>query len=123
MNVSVTSVMEVVGFLLLILAGLSVLLLWLWMLVQAVTLPNSTDKIVWVLILLIAGIFGMVAYSVVRPHRRARSDGLTDEDERLIAQMRRERENRSVPGTRVQLTPEEERMVAEMRRAYAGEGR
>lgn len=65
----------VLGFLLLV-AFIPVLLFWMWMLVDCATKESSqgNDKLVWVLIILFANVFGAAAYWLVRrPQRLAES--------------------------------------------------
>lgn len=102
--------------------GLGVIVFWIKMLIRAARLSSSSDKIVWVLIILFLGIFGAIIFALAGPEPSANGlDGLTDEDRKMLQQMRAEFE--SGPGSRskVVLTPEEERMVAEYRRAYRGD--
>jgi len=102
--------------------GLGVIVFWIKMLIRAARLSSSSDKIVWVLIILFLGIFGAIIFALAGPEPSADGlEGLTDEDRKMLRQMRAEFE--SGPGSRpkVVLTPEEERMVAEYRRAYRGE--
>ena len=102
--------------------GIGVLAFWIKMLIRAATLPSSSDKIVWVLIILFAGIIRALIFSFAGPARdRKGADGLTDEDRRELEAMRREFENGPGSRPRVVLTADEERMLAEYRRAYRGD--
>ena len=45
-------------------------LFWLWMLVDCATKEDPDNKLVWVLIILLAGGVGAVIYAIVRRPRR-----------------------------------------------------
>jgi hypothetical protein len=106
---------------LLILVGLA-FSFWIRMLVRAATLPSSSDKIVWVLIILSTSILGaIISYFAGPSEDNVRADGLTDEDRRLLREMREEFENSPGSRPRMVLTPEEEKLVNDYRRAYHGE--
>lgn len=102
--------------------GIAVLAFWIKMLIRAATLPSLSDKIVWVLIVLFAGIIGAVIFAFAGPKKDALGDdGLTDEDRGMLRAMRAEFENGPGSRPKVVLTADEERMLAEYRRAYRGD--
>ena len=102
--------------------GIGVIVFLIKMLIRAARLSSSSDKIVWVLIILFLGIFGAIIFALAGPKPSAEGlGGLTDEDRKMLQQMRAEFENGPGSRLKVELTPEEERVVAEYRRAYRGE--
>jgi|JI9StandDraft_1071089.scaffolds.fasta_scaffold329762_2 predicted membrane channel-forming protein YqfA (hemolysin III family) len=91
---------------------------WIVILVKALQMPSGSDKIVWVLVVIFAGIIGAIIFVIIRPDRtKQENDRLTSAERDFL------REFENGPGRRpkVVLTPDEERMLAEYRRAYRGD--
>jgi hypothetical protein len=102
--------------------GIAAIIFWIRILVRAATLPSSSDKIVWVLIILFTGIIGAAIFFFAGPSEdKVGADGLTDEDRQLLREMREEFENGPGSRPRMVLTPEEEKLVNDYRRAYHGD--
>jgi hypothetical protein len=50
--------------------------LWLWMLIECATRePSGTDKIVWILVILLGGFVGALVYLIVRRPKRIAETG------------------------------------------------
>ena len=64
---------ELIVMLLVTLVSMAGFIFWIWMLIDCATNePSGTNKIVWILVILLASFIGAVIYFVVRrPARRA----------------------------------------------------
>jgi phospholipase D-like protein len=62
------------GELIVILMILGILGLWIWMIVDCATNePDGGTKVAWLLVVILAGVFGALIYLIVRRPQRARA--------------------------------------------------
>ncbi|HEX8107688.1 MAG TPA: PLD nuclease N-terminal domain-containing protein [Kofleriaceae bacterium] len=48
---------------------------WLWMLLDCIRYENERDKVVWILVIVLAGIIGALIYLLARRVPRRRTSG------------------------------------------------